>query len=65
MLRTGADYLESLRDGRCVMIGKDRVADVTVVAPLTEQSATSHSLTLHRFGHAPHEQSVAYGIEEL
>lgn len=29
MLRTGADYLESLRDGRQVLIGKERVSDVT------------------------------------
>ena len=29
MLRTGNDYLESLRDGRQVLIGKERVADVT------------------------------------
>ncbi len=29
MLRTGADYLESLRDGRRVLIGKERVTDVT------------------------------------
>jgi 4-hydroxyphenylacetate 3-monooxygenase len=30
MLRTGADYLESLRDGRQVLIGKERVGDVTI-----------------------------------
>ena len=29
MLRSGADYLESLRDGRQVLIGKERVKDVT------------------------------------
>ena len=29
MLRTGADYLESLRDGRKVLIGKEVVRDVT------------------------------------
>ncbi|AMN40165.1 4-hydroxyphenylacetate 3-hydroxylase family protein [Rhodoplanes sp. Z2-YC6860] len=29
MLRTGDDYLQSLRDGRCVYIGGERVDDVT------------------------------------
>lgn len=29
MLRTGAEYLESLRDGRQVLLGKERIADVT------------------------------------
>ena len=29
MLRTGAAYLESLRDGRQVLIGSERVKDVT------------------------------------
>lgn len=30
MLRTGADYLESLKDGRQVILGKELVRDVTV-----------------------------------
>ena len=29
MLRSGAEYLDSIRDGRTVYIGKERVADVT------------------------------------
>jgi 4-hydroxyphenylacetate 3-monooxygenase len=29
MLRTGREYLESIRDGRVVYIGKERVDDVT------------------------------------
>ncbi len=32
MLRSGSDYLESLRDGRHVMIGAERVPDVTTHA---------------------------------
>ena len=29
MLRTGADYLESLKDGRQIVLGKEIVRDVT------------------------------------
>ena len=29
MLKTGDEHLESLRDGRCVYIGRERVDDVT------------------------------------
>lgn len=29
MLRTGKEHLESLRDGRVVYIGKERITDVT------------------------------------
>ena len=29
MLLSGAEYLESLRDGRCVYVGRERVSDVT------------------------------------
>jgi 4-hydroxyphenylacetate 3-monooxygenase len=30
MLRTGDEYLESIRDGRRVYVGRERVEDVTV-----------------------------------
>jgi 4-hydroxyphenylacetate 3-monooxygenase len=29
MLKSGADHLESLRDGRTVYVGSERIADVT------------------------------------
>ena len=29
MVRTGAEYIESLRDNRCIYIGGERVKDVT------------------------------------
>ena len=47
MIRTGEEYRESLRDGREVWIGGERVADVTVhpqVRPLVDARARIYDM---------------------
>jgi len=40
MLKTGAEYLESLRDGRVIHIGRERVEDVTTHPAFAEAART-------------------------
>ena len=47
MLLTGSEYLESLRDGRCVYIGRERVDDVTV-HPAFRNAASSFAMIYDR-----------------
>ena len=44
MLKSGAEHLESLRDGRVVYIGKERVDDVTVHPAFRNAAQTIASL---------------------
>ena len=56
MLMTGKDYLESIRDGRRVYIGKERVADVTT-HPAFRNAAQSFAMIYDR-KRAPENRDV-------
>ena len=47
MLRTGPEHLESLRDGRVVYVGSERIDDVT------RHPAFRSAAGLHTGAHAP------------
>ncbi|MGH9549740.1 MAG: 4-hydroxyphenylacetate 3-hydroxylase family protein [Terriglobales bacterium] len=62
MLRTGKEHLESLRDGRVVYLGRERVADVTA-HPAFRNAARSVAM-LYDLKHDPaHRDALSY-IEE-
>ena len=48
MLRTGKDHLESLRDGRVIYIGSERVDDVTRHPAFRNAATTVAALSLTR-----------------
>jgi 4-hydroxyphenylacetate 3-monooxygenase len=56
MTRSGHDYLTGLRDGRCVYIDGERVADVTAAAAFRNVAASMAGL--FDFAHAPANQSL-------
>jgi 4-hydroxyphenylacetate 3-monooxygenase len=59
MLRTGQDYLDSLRDGRCIYIGGELVRDVTV-HPAFRNSARSFADIYDRKCAAENVDAVSY-----
>ena len=44
MLKTGAEYLESIRDGRKVYIGSEEVTDVTTHPAFRNAAILCHAL---------------------
>jgi len=59
MLRAGADYLESLRDGRQVCLGNERVKDVTQ-HPAFRNTARSFAALYDRKREAEHVDTMSY-----
>ena len=59
MLRTGEDYLESLRDGRTVYLGRERVADVTT-HPAFRNAATTIAEFYDLKADPAHRETMAF-----
>ncbi len=59
MLRTGAHYLDSLKDGRVVYIGKERVADVTA-HPAFRNAARSFAALYDAKADPAHRAATSY-----
>src|SRR5690349_7453011 len=58
MLRAGADYLESLRDGRTIDLGGERVTDVTT-HPAFRNTARSFANLYDRKRSAEHADTMS------
>jgi 4-hydroxyphenylacetate 3-monooxygenase len=59
MLRTGAEYLESLNDGRTVFLGKERVRDVTAY-PAFRNTARSFARIYDAIRSPEHVEAMSY-----
>jgi 4-hydroxyphenylacetate 3-monooxygenase len=61
-IRTGAEYLEGLRDGREIWLGGERVADVTTHPLLTDMArSVAEYYDLHH--HPDHREAMTYRTE--